>query len=91
MSIQGVNDLNSKIVICQSAGIFPGGTDARWQTGVRSSHGVRALAYLSSSDREISRRFQHPHVQLTGPVPVHGIRAIDLSGEAQASSKMTGT
>ena len=27
--------------VCQSAGIFPGGTDARWQTGVRSSHGVR--------------------------------------------------
>ena len=26
---------------CQSAGIFQGGTDARWQTGVRLSHGVR--------------------------------------------------
>jgi Domain of unknown function (DUF4372) len=42
LSIQGVNDLNSKCVICQSAGIFTGGTDARWQTCVRSSYGVRA-------------------------------------------------
>jgi hypothetical protein len=40
---------DSKCVPCQSAGIFPGGTEARWQTGVRSRHGVRILAYRSPS------------------------------------------
>ena len=40
------------------------------------------LEYLSPSDRERSRRFQHPHVQLSGPVPVHGIRVVDLPGES---------
>lgn len=45
MSIQGVHDVNADCVIGPSAGIVPGGTDARWHTGVRSRHGVRALAH----------------------------------------------
>ena len=67
---------------CQSAGIFQGGTDARWQTDVPSSHGVRALPYLPPFDQEISRRFQHPHVQLSGLVPMRGVCAVDLPGES---------
>jgi hypothetical protein len=79
MTFQAVNDLNSGCHFRQSFGTFPGGTDAHWQSRVLTTHGVRAVAYLSPFGSEVSRRFQRAHLQLRGSVSVDGFCTADLS------------
>ena len=58
MAFEAVNDLNSPKCFRHSFGTYPGGADAQWQSGFRPTHGVRAVAYLSSFGDKVSRRFQ---------------------------------
>jgi IS4 transposase len=73
MTFKGVNDLNFPRAFRHCFGTFPGGADAQWQSGFRTTHGVRAVAYVSPFGGEVSRRFQRAHVQLRGPISVDGL------------------
>ena len=41
-----------------------------------------------SSGDQVPRQFQRPHIQLPGPVPMHGLRSADLSGEPARHSSL---
>src|SRR6476660_2597383 len=69
MTFQGVNDLNSGCHFRQSFGAFPGGTDAHWQSRVRTTHGVRTMAYLSPFSGEVSRGLQRTHGAFMQRIP----------------------
>ena len=65
--------------------LIPQAFSQRWrsshvfrQIGVRSGHGVRAVAYIPTIGRQASRRFQRPVLPLSGPISVHGVCATDV-------------
>ena len=73
-------DLNSKSAFCHPAkNSFAEVIDAYRQVGLCSVDGTSATNNLSSLRRPLWWTSQSPAFQLSGSVPVDGIRAIDVS------------
>ena len=58
---------------------FPRAVYACRQVNVCRREGLRAMAYLPSFAGQVSRRLQHPHLQLPRSVLEYGVRADHLS------------
>src|SRR5205823_10332306 len=77
-----VTDLNRKCKVCDPAmGSIAGATNVRGQAGLRTSHGASAAPQLSQNRHPLCGRTEGEVVLVARSVPVHGIRAADLSGE----------
>src|SRR5450756_80819 len=56
-------------------------SDVFGETGIRSTDGAFAAAHVSPVCREIPRTLSGAFLLASGSIPVHGLRAVDLSGE----------
>src|SRR5262245_49881856 len=73
-------DLNCACLICDPArNSLVGGIDELGQTGVRESHAAFAADYVSPLRDALWRSAQGQELFLSRPIPLHGIRSIDLS------------
>src|SRR6266508_4692890 len=77
-----VTDLNRGSKVCDPAReSIAGVTNVRGQAGVCASHGASAAAHLSTNREPLCGRTEGEVVLVPGSVPVHGVRAVDLSRE----------
>jgi hypothetical protein len=77
----------------QPSGLSPGNLDVRRQAGVCPGDGVCAVAHVPSSGAEVTRRLQRAHLQLSGSILEHGVRADHFprepAGHRRHASKRT--
>src|SRR5437870_4898255 len=73
-------DLNYATSICDPAkNSLVGGIDELWQTGVRASHAAFAADHVSPLRGALWRSAQGQELFLSRPIPLDGVRSIDLS------------